>query len=417
MNKNTTTTSRAFTMDEMKANRRQQTTAIFTSAEFTKQATTNKDRNRHFNKLYQDILYTEAEKAVYIALRARHEKSGLQFLADLQNDQSTDRTARNNIAIAEELTEHESKHTAFVNGYTFFSNQAHKLTLTKEERETALTLAEEFKRKAQTEQQHINSLLDALQVTFTDRADLTQTAILTLLQVEQTPAPITQTVLSSYGATTEEELTEEEREQAQATANYRAVINAVGRAIANLTSPDANNRHTTKAEPISAEEVANYILKYGNEVLNGLKIPHTTKRASASQCYITIEERNTKTQKGFYKITHYKTIAPYQYIEDILPTDENGESDIQYIKVDNPIQHTTADIESIQELFINANLTEQEKMICMHYASATRYYNTQAEIISYIANREKISTRTIYRKLESIKIKLTPTAKSLHIIK
>ena len=45
-------------------------------------------------------MYADAEKAVYIALRARHEKSGLQFLAELQNAQTNDRTARNNAEIA-----------------------------------------------------------------------------------------------------------------------------------------------------------------------------------------------------------------------------------------------------------------------------------------------------------------------------
>lgn len=414
----TTTTNHALTMEELKAIHREQTKQAF--IDFIK---ANKNKDNYFNNLYSHILYQEAEKAVHIALRARHSKSGLQFLADLQNAQSTDNQARNNDIIAESLTYHESKHESFLKGYEFFNSQSQRLTLTNEERITALTLAQEFSNKAQAEKQHINSLYDSLDITLSDRADLTQTAIIKLIEVEKTPVEISQNVLASYGATTTEELTKEEREQAQSTSNFRAVINSVGRAISQLTSPDANNRHTTKAEPITVEQVTDYILKYGNDVLNGLKIPHTTRRATASQCYITIEERNTKTQKGFYKVTHYKTVQPYQYIEDILPTDENGESDIQYIKVDNPIQHKQADIESIEELLYKAfkNCTEREreqyKMLCMHYLSATRYYTTQADIISYIANREKTTTRTIYNRLNKIKSLLEPFAKNLHIIK
>lgn len=409
--KTTTTTNRALTQAELTAERRATTTAVFT--DYIK---SNRNKDYYFNSLYQELLYQDAEKAVYIALRARHSKSGLTFLAELQNAQATDRTARNNTAIAEQLTTLEAIHESHRKGFEFFNSRANRLTLTDYERALAFTLAEDFKHKAEKEQQQINTLADALNLTLSDRADLTQTALVKMLELEQTPAEISQTVLASYGATTKEELTEKELQQAQTTANFRAIINAVGQAINKLATPDALNRTTTKAEPITAEQVADYILQYGTEVLNGLKIPHTTKRASASQCYITIEERNTATQKGYYKVIHYKTIAPYQYIEDFNTADDT-ENDIAYLKTYNPIIDKFADLENIENLLNLANLNERERQVIKYYCNALRFYDTKADIIKYICTNTKLSTATIYRLLESSKKALEPTAKKLHIIK
>lgn len=406
-----TTTSRALTTEERTNERRTQARETF--ADYIR---ANHNQSAEFNRIYQELLYQDAEKAVYIALRARHEKSGLQFLADLQNDQATDRTARNNLDIVADLDRLEQLHQSHRKGADFFTARAQSLTLTDIERATALALADDLINKANAERGQIDDLHTALQITYTDRADLTQTAILTMLEHETNPAPITARILAEYGATTEDELTAEERAQAQAVANWRAVVNAVGRTINTLTHPDANNRHTTKAEPITLDEVADYITRYGAEVLNGLQIPHTTKRTSASQCYITIEERNTKTQKGFYKVTHYKTVAPYIYIEDYAPTDDNGESDAQYIKVSNPIIDSYGALEGVTDLCERANLTQTERVILEYYARATRYYDNKADIVNYVATACKISRATVYRKLESIKTALTPIAKDLHII-
>ena len=51
-------------------------------------------------------LYEDAERAVYIALRARAEKSGLKFLQDLQTAQYPDKTARNAPEIVWKLKAH-----------------------------------------------------------------------------------------------------------------------------------------------------------------------------------------------------------------------------------------------------------------------------------------------------------------------
>ena len=58
-------------------------------------------------KEHENELYTTAEKAVYICLRARHEKSGLHFLEELQNGQIIDRSCRTAPSIAEQHTQAE----------------------------------------------------------------------------------------------------------------------------------------------------------------------------------------------------------------------------------------------------------------------------------------------------------------------
>lgn len=385
--KTQTTTSRAYTTEERRANRRAEVTAIFT--DYIK---ANRNKDWYFSELYQELLYADAEKAVYIALRARHSKSGLQFLADLQNAQKTDQTARNNRTTAEELTHLEKMHKSHREGFELFNRRANRLTLSDFERALAFTLAEDFKHKAEREQQQINALSDVLDLTLSDRADLVQVALVKMLELEQTPAEITATILATFGATTEEELTEEDLTQAQATANFRAVINSVGRAINDLATPEVLNRTTTKAVKIEdLDEVTDFILKYGG-IGDDYKAPHTTKRARASDCYITIEERHTATQDGYYKIYHYKTVAPYQYIEDFNTADDT-ENDIAYIKTYNPFVSNSADLDRIEELYNRANLTDRQRLFLQEFAKRCRYDGDFQSVKQYAFNRIGITTR------------------------
>lgn len=378
-------------------------------------------------------LYNTAEKAVYIALRARHEKSGLNFLAELQNGQATDRRARANTTIANQLATLEEEHDQLTARLEEIrtekaraDRQAESLKNNEETRKAYIIYSRQLDRQAQPIKnritsltQDINSLYDRLQITFTDRADLTQTALLRILELEQTPAPITTTVLSSYGVETVEELTAEERATAQEQANFRAIINTVGKAINNLATPEAHNRYTTKAEKITdLNEVTEFILKYGG-IGKDYKAPHTAKRSRVSDCYITIEERNTKTQQGFYKITHYRTVAPYQYIADFTEGNEESgeETDIAYLKITSPIVNTFEDVVNITDFYSKANLTDLERLILNYYQSAMRYYDTQADIINYICCSAKISRATYYRRWADITAKLEPIAKEHKLIK
>lgn len=347
----------------------------------------------------QADIYTTAEKAVYIALKARHEKSGLQFLTDLQNAQYTDKLCRTAPQIAEQIAELEELHESHRKGYEFYNARANRLTLTEYERALCYTLSKDFQNKSDHENKQLADLYQALNNTYTDRADLTQTACLQIIENEKNPAPITATVLATYGATTIEELTAEELATAQASANFRTVINAVGRAINKLASPEALNSTKTVLEQITKAEYRNYIYKYGilndnNDLtIEGVKIPHTTKQTRASDCYITIEERNTAKHKGYFKVYHYRTVAPYQYIEDFNTT-EDGENDINYIKTYNPFISTYGDIERIEELTHRANLTDRQRLFLEHFARRCRVSADFKDCKNYAFSKIGITTES-----------------------
>ncbi len=363
-------------------------------------------------------LYETAEKAVYIALRARHEKSGLQFLTDLQNAQHTDRRARQAPQTAESIATLEQQHEEVKNRIITYTARANRLTLSNEERTQASQTLHELKKTAKRLTAELQTLYKSLDTTYTDRADLTQTALVKMLELEQAPAEITESMLNKYTeehSTTAEELTAEDWEELQSIANFKSVINAVGKAINNLSSPEAFNSTRTKVQPITAEEVAEYIRIYGEQVLDGYKIPVPVSRIRLSDCYITIEHRNTKTQQGYYKVTHYHTVAPYQYIEDFTE-DENGESDAQYIKTYNPIATTFEDITALERLA--ENLTPKERKILFDFA---KYYGRGADrktaMLKAYRNNGVKAESTAYRHFARLTAQLTDRAKELKIIK
>ena len=175
------------------------------------------------------------------------------------------------------------------------------------------------------------------------------------------------------------------------------------------------NSTKTKVQKISLEEVADYVSIYGAEVLEGKKIPVPVSRIRLSDCYITIEERHTKTQDGFYKVTHYHTTAPYQYIEDFTE-DENGESDAQYLKTYNPIVSTFEDLTTLERLA--ENLTDRERAILFDFS---KYYGRGADrrtaILKAYRNNGVKAESTAYRHWARLREQLTERARELHIIK
>ena len=81
-------------------------------------------------------LYEQAEKAVFIALRARHEKSGQEFLHELQVTQNRDKITRDRNALCEKLTalEKQLKHKreklqAIITERNYCNKQLERVTL------------------------------------------------------------------------------------------------------------------------------------------------------------------------------------------------------------------------------------------------------------------------------------------------
>lgn len=329
-------------------------------------------------------LYTTAERAVYIALRARHEKSGQNFLAELQNAWSNDEQARKGKAIAEQISTLEKAHASHRKGAEHFQTIANRLTVDEIERATAQTLADDFRAKARQEQNDIETLYKTLAVTFSDRADLTHTAIIQILQNEKTPQEIKQNTLAKYGKKTVKELTRAERKQAQEQANFRAVINAVGKAINKLASPEVMNGTKTKAVKITTEQAQQWYNTYSTE---------ETAKEYTKGGYITVEHRNTKTQNGFYKVYHNKTVGQYLYIEQY--TAENGEILIDgYEKSYNPFVSNRADLEQLADLYERAELTDRQRLFLKYFCMKARHTADFTACKKYAFSKVGLTTRT-----------------------
>lgn len=316
-------------------------------------------------------LYNTAERAVYIALRARHEKSATAFLTDLQNAWKNDTITRDNTTTAEEIARLMEDRADTITALAECRAMANRLTLTAKERESALNRARVLKSQLNRLTASINTLEDIMSMTFSDRADLVQNAVVQILTNEREPAEITARILAEFGAESVEDLNEEDRAEAQARANFKAVINAVGKSISALASPDALNSTKTKVQRATAEDVAQWLNSYG-ATGKDVKIPVSVKRARMSDCYDTMEHRDTKNQRGWYKVRHYVTTAPYQYIEDYT-TDENGESDAQYIKTYDPFVNNASDLNYLEQLTERANLTDRQREFLREFARRCRY--------------------------------------------
>ena len=381
-----------------------------------------------------ESLYNKSEIAVYICLRARHSKSGLHFLQELQNGQSTDKGIYNRSEKVERLTTVENQ----LNEYRNRLAEEYKTKATADRQSNSLANSDELRtewakvskssaqvieilrnhiKQLTTEQQ---SIYKALEVAFTDRADLVQVGVMTLLQLEQEPAPITASILLEFDVEDISELSETEREQAQEKANFKAVCSAIGKSISLVATPDALNTTKTVCKRATAEQLADWINRHGGTGKEHIEYAYR-KRTRASDCFVTMEYKEYKdeSKRGYYYIYHYKTITPYSYIEDLLPKSDEGETlekDVEYIKSYNPLVTTPGDLESLDDLYTTANLTDTEQIILEQYARAMRYHTAKADIISYVARNTDLSTATIYRKLENIKKQLRPYAEKMHYI-
>lgn len=364
--------------------------------------------NEEIKKLYED-----AERAVYIALRARAEKSGLKFLQDLQTAQYPDKTARNAPEIVNrikplenQLDELRKKREELQKTKAMAIRQSEKITNSEQVRIEWAKLTEQINKQLTPINNRIkaltidiNNLYDTLNISFSDRADLVQTALMIMLELQYTPADITDkatnSIVTKYGLTTADELTAEQWQEVQATANWYKVINSVGKAINTLASPDALNRTTTSKRKATADDITEWLSKYG-ECGADFKVSRPIKRCRASDCYDTLEYKDNykdNTKNGWYIVKHYKTIAPYQYIEDYT-TDEDGESDINYIKSYNPFISNSADLERIEDLYKTADLTDRQRLFLQAFCKRCRVSADFKDCKDYAFKQIGISTES-----------------------
>ena len=343
---------------------------------------------------YTDFLnrlgvYDYATLCVTKALRNLYTMSNQQLFLDLEQCRHNDEIASNGTKYAEQIDKHTKKHAEHTKAVEQYTAIIQALKTTAEERATADSWKKHHQAQARKEQAQIDSLTALLSYAHSDREQLVQDAAEQILHNRKEPAEITAKVLESYGVDTAEELTAEQRADAQTRANYKAVMRAVKRSIRTLANPDAMNSTRTKVQAITPQQATAWINTYGkDDTDNGITAKQMTKSG-----YITVEHRNTAKYKGWYKVHHYKTVAPYQYI-DRYTEDENGETDIAYLKTYNPFISNDADIDRIENLYKTANLTDRERHFLEMFARRCRVSADFKDCKAYAFKMIGITTAT-----------------------
>ena len=353
------------------------------------------------------IDYLQFDIAAAVALRAKHQKSGLQFIADLQNQRAADRAAASLTKYADEVAPLERKRAELYTIADTLQAHADKLTTPAEEARAAAKEAAKARKAAKALTPRIDQLNALFSLTLSDRADIVQAAALEALERISNPAEYTEEDTARAAAQIEKWTAEAEAEAdsntaaaaaltfiealtpeevAQDTANYKATITAAGRAISAHAAPEALNRYTTKATPASPEDVAAWVKAYGG---TGADIKHHTpmKRTRASECWETMEYKTYKHKpSGFYHITHYRTIAPYVSYEAF--TDATGGDQSEVVKnCGINVIETQAAAEALEATIAAANLTERERLFCRYILDNTAARHGEKAVAEYYADR------------------------------
>lgn len=298
-------------------------------------------------------LYYTADYAVKVSLRAREATSATNLFRELAQQEKPDRQRRELVRIAEEISTYQKQHDSARQTVESLTRTIEASTTSPADRLSAWTQREQEKAIAKKALEHKEALEQRMTSTSaSDRAQLVQEAILAGLD------PLNATDLD--GA-------------------FKRMVNAAGRAIADLASPDALRSTRTYLHPISTEEaqaekeahpdVVTIDPATGEEVTTPCKVPYNVKGGNSAG-YYTIERREqTKARPaGWYRVHHYATIAPYVSFE----TFATGES-TEPIAKNNGINaiETVSDREQIEALIDRANLTEREREVVLKLCDQT----------------------------------------------
>ena len=320
-------------------------------------------------------LYTAAEIACSIALRTLHSKTGLQMYADLIRAYHNDHAARAAAEIQTTITAAEEIRDDCRKMARAAAQVAARLTITDEEREAAQDEAAAWSRAADQAADEAQTTAEALHgVTFSDRADMTQAAAAALVETWTTPAEVTEKRRADYAAAigkTADELTADEETDLQTAANFRAAINAARRESTALAHPDAMTAHTTKSRKVTDEEQQAWIDTMGGTGAD-IRRPALRKNTKATDCFDTMEYKNTKRAPGWYLIRHYRTIRPYDSLE--AATEATGNEPTADTLTDNE-----AATEAIAAIVSRANLTTAERAALAFYSIELAEKPTEAD--------------------------------------
>lgn len=317
-------------------------------------------------------LYRTADTAVYLAIRARHQSSGLDLFRQLTNAATADRTHRNITDLATAAIEAERERDTQRAAATFHRARAAAKTIdpaSAKAHRKAAKAATKAADKAAARADSYNKLIKT--ATASDREPLVQAAIIAALTADPTkPAEV-----------------------------FPAMCAAAGREIANIASPNAAQSTRTKVKEITPEEAAETLKAYPNIVIidprTGLeieapqRIPHNVKGAT-SQCFDTIEQRERgrkpNRRRVWCRVSHYLTIAPYISYEAFTELSGGDTSEIATNGGINAIG-TQEDAAAVADFLSRANLTERESAIIYKVADQTAAKHGQAAANDYWKKR------------------------------
>lgn len=319
-------------------------------------------------------LYQTADKAVFFAIRAREATSATNLFRELSQSAPTDRQRREITRIAEEISDHQRQHSRARAEIEALTRIIDSTKTAPAERLDAWKRREQAKQTAKKALERVQSLEQRINDTTTsDREQLVQVAIIAGLDPENATDP----------------------DRA-----FKRMTNSAGREISNLASPDALRSTRTKLTPITAEEaqaereahpdIITIDPLTGEEITTPAHVPFNVK-GGQSAGYYTIEYRPaTKTRPaGWYKVSHYATVAPYVSFETFA-TGENAEPIAKNGGI-NAIE-TISDREELEALINRANLTEREREIVLKLCDQTaKRHAEQAHHEAIEAGREAIA--------------------------
>ena len=304
-------------------------------------------------------LQQTADHAASLALRAREQSSGLNFMRELAQQAGNDRIVTRFPELANEAAEERTKAARA-------RQTADNLRAYAKRKDTPYTAAKAARAEADNlskqADQHsakaaaLESVIHA--TTSSDRADIVQAAIAAALTHDHAANP--------DGA-------------------FPAMCKAAGQSIGAIASPSALTAHRTKVQEITPAEAAALIQRYGEDT----KIPHTV-RGCTSQCYDTVElrtrGRGTDRRSTWCKVSHYLTVAPYISFEAITTADENGNEDTPPEYLTNGGLNAVDSLgaaEAVEELLKRANLTPRESDIVRKVADQTATTHAEAAAREY----------------------------------
>ena len=313
-----------------------------------KKTTTNNNQQTHDSRDIMDI----AHAAAYVAIRARHQASGLKFLDQLNRMQSADRRRENITAIAAEAEAAHKSHTEHRAAAEEYQRIADRVSTPTEQAAAARVMAK-FEREAAAQHlDHAQQLERIIERTsHSDRADISQAAALAYLEF-----------MAEHSAD------EYDSAEEYHGAAFGAACKAAGKAIGAVAAAAGCTATRTKVERITEADAQRIRDQYPNTE----RIPFAVREGMTAG-YTTIEYRNTpRFPAGWYAVKHYRTTAPYVSYEQFA-SGEAAEALTNRYTTNGGINAIldAGDAERIEALFDRVGLSERERIICSYMADNT----------------------------------------------